>query len=193
MFENSGSQILILKAADLQRLFLLMKKLSALGFLILIVACHKDNPSTSTNAGNSRLQHKWTLISRTATFPTSPYPFNGFHEVDAPNDYFDFRKNDSVYSYVTGYLPYSVDTIFYQASSSSITFYVSQSQGNYAFLFETQDTQGHFHDTTTAQIITLNDTLLVLSFPSIDPVTSSVNGTGSTTYYPGTMIDSLKR
>jgi hypothetical protein len=168
-----------------------MKKLSASAFLILIVACHKNN--NSANSGNSLLQYKWTLVSRTATFPTSPYPFDGFHEVDAPNDYFNFGKNDSVYSYVTGYLPYSVDTIFYKASSSSITFYVSQSQSNYAFLFETQDTLGHFHDTTVAQIITLNDTLLVLSFQSIEPVTTSLNGTGSTIYYPGTMIDTLKR
>ena len=168
-----------------------MKKLSALGFLILIVACGKDK--NSTNQGNSRLQYKWTLISRTATFPTSPYSFSSFHEVDGPNDYFDFRKNDSVYSYVTPYLPFSVDTIYYQASSSSVTFYVSPSQSGYAFLFETQDTQGHFHDTTIAQIVTLNDTLLVLSFSSIEPITTSLNGTGSTTYYPGTMIDTLKR
>ena len=142
---------------------------------------------------NWLLQNKWTLISSTATFPTSPYPFNGFHEVAAPNDYFNFGKNDSLYSYVTASLPYSVDTIFYKASSSSITFYVSQSQSSYAYLFETQDTLGHFHDTTVAQIITLNDTLLVLSFPSIEPVTTSLNGSGSTTYYPGTMIDTLKR
>jgi hypothetical protein len=168
-----------------------MKKLSVLAFLILTVSCHKDN--NSTNSGNTLLQNKWTLVSRTATFPTSPYPFGGFHEVDAPNDYFNFGKNDSVYSYVTGYLPYSIDTIFYKASSSSITFYVSQSQSSYAYLFETQDSLGHFHDTTVAQIITLNDSLLVLSFSSIEPVTTSLNGTGSTIYYLGTMIDTLKR
>ena len=168
-----------------------MKKLSALAFILLTVACHKDN--NSTNAGNTLLQNKWTLVSRTATYPTSPYPFNGFHEVDAPNDYLNFGKNDSVYSYVTGYSPYSLDTILYKASPSSITFYVSQSQSNYAYLFETQDTLGHFHDTTVAEIITLNDSLLVLSFPSIEPVTTSLDGTGSTTYYPGTLIDTLKR
>jgi hypothetical protein len=168
-----------------------MKKISVLAFLILTVACHKDN--NGTNSGNTPLQNKWTLVSSTATFPTSPYPFSGFHEVGSPNDYFNFGKNDSVYSYVTGNLPYSIDTILYKASASSITFYVSQSQSNYAYLFETQDTLGHFHDTTVAQIITLNDTLLVLSFPSIEPVTTSLNGMGSTTYYPGTMIDTLKR
>lgn len=168
-----------------------MKKLSVLAFLILTVACHKDN--NSTNSGNTLLQNKWTLVSSTGNYPGAPYPFNGFYEVGAPNDYFNFEKNDSVYSYVTGNPLYSVDTIFYKASSSSITFYVSQSQSNYAYQFETQDTLGHFHDTTVAQIITLNDSLLVLSFPSIDPVTTSLDGTGSTIYYPGTVIDTLKR
>lgn len=168
-----------------------MRNLSALAFLILIVACHKDSGGGgNSNSGNSLLQYKWTLVSRTATYPTSPYPFGGFHEVDPPGDYFNFGKNDSVYSYVTGG---GVDTILYQASSSAITFYVGQNQSQYAYLFETQDTLGHFHDTTVAQIMTLNDTLLVLSFSSITPVTTSLDGTGSTVYYPGTMIDSLKR
>jgi hypothetical protein len=166
-----------------------LKQLSAVVFVFFAVACNKDNNS-SGNSGNNLLQNKWTLVSRTGNFPTSPYPFNGFHEIESPNDYFTFGKNDTVYSFVTAYMPFGTDTVFYKASPNSITFYVNQRQNG--FLFETQDILGHLHDTTVAQILALNDNLLVLSFPSIEPVTNLV-GPGITTYFPGTLIDSLIR
>jgi hypothetical protein len=74
-----------------------LRKLSALVFVIFAVACHKDSNSTG-DSGNSLLQNKWTLVSRTGVFPAGPYPFDGFHETDSPNDYFIFGKNDTVYS-----------------------------------------------------------------------------------------------
>jgi hypothetical protein len=166
-----------------------LKQLSAVVFVFFAAACHKDNNSAG-NSGNTLLQNKWTLISRTGNFPTSPYPFNGFHETDSPNDYFTFGKNDTVYSFVTAYMPFGTDTVSYKASPNSITFYVNQRQNG--FLFETQDTLGHLHDTTVAQILALNDNLLVLSFPSIEPITNLV-APGITTYFQGTLIDSLKR
>jgi hypothetical protein len=162
------------------KLFLLMS-------LLFAAACKKDNNSYD-NSTNVLLQHKWTLISRTATFPASPR--NNFVETDSPNDYFTFGKNDTAYSYVTLYAPFSIDTVYYKASPTSITFYVNQNQNGW--LFQSQDTSGHWHDTTVAQILTLTDNSLVLSFPAIGTVTN-LAGPGITTYYPGTEIDSFKR
>jgi hypothetical protein len=164
-------------------------KLSILIAAIFALACHKNNGG-SGDSGNSLLENKWTWVSSTGTYPAAPYPFNGFYEIGSPNDYFSFGKNDTAYSLVGTYMPYGVDTAFYKATSYSITFYVNQKQNG--ILFETQDTLGHLHDTTVAQILTLNDSLLVLSFPSIDPVTN-LYGPGITTYFQGTQVDTLKR
>lgn len=160
--------------------------------IVFAASCHKNNNS-SGDTGNSLLQYKWTLVSSTGTYPAAPYPFDSFYAPAIPSDSFTFTfgKNDTVYSYENVNAYYGVDTVFYKASSSSITFYINPKQNG--ILFETQDTLGHLHDTTVAQILALNDTLLVLSFPSIDPVTTSRDGTGSTIYYPGTLIDTLKR
>ncbi len=158
------------------------------GFSFLFMACHKDPADPAdpvTTKHNSVLQNKWTLISRTATFPASPG--NNFHEIDSPDDYFIFGENDTAYSYVTAYLPFSIDTAFYKVSSNTITFYVNQNQNG--FIFQSQDINGNVHDTTTATILSVTDNLLVLSFPSI----GSVAGSGMPQYYPGTEIDTLKR
>ena len=155
-------------------------------FVITMISCSKD--AANNNGANSLLQNKWTLISRTASFPASPR--NNFVETDSPNDYFTFGQNDSAYSCVTAYLPFSIDTVSYKVSSGSITFYINKKQNG--FIFVSQDTIGSLHDTTTAQILNLTSHSLVLSFPAIGSVTN-LAGPGITTYYPGTEIDSLTR
>jgi archaellum component FlaF (FlaF/FlaG flagellin family) len=156
-------------------------------FAGFFIGCHKDN-SSSGNSLNSLLQNKWALLSRTATFPTRPSL--NFVETDSPNDYFKFGTNDTAYSYVTSYLPFSIDTAFYTSTSNSITFYINQKQNG--LIFQNQDGNGVLHDTTVAQIITLTSNSLVLSFPTMGTVTNLV-GPGITSYFPGTEIDSLKR
>ena len=153
-------------------------------FSFYVTACNK-NTTNSNNSTNSILQNKWTLISRTATFPASP--MNNFHEIDSPNDYLNFGKNDTVSSYVTAYLPFSIDTAFYKVSQNTITFYTNNNQNG--FIFQSQDTNGNWHDTTVVQILSLTENSMILSFPSI----GTVGGSGPTQYYPGTEIDSLKR
>jgi hypothetical protein len=163
-----------------------LKKWLVLIFIIGAISCGKGNNKPAPV--NNPLQYKWTLVSRTATFPASPR--NNFVEKDFPNDYLSFGKNDTVYSYVTSYLPFSIDTVFYKESANSITFYVSTMQNG--FIFQSQDTNGNLHDTTVAQIISLTSSTLVLGFPTIGTVTN-LAGPGITTYYPGTEIDSLTR
>ena len=154
------------------------------GFIFYLTACKKAATNTN-NATNSMLQNKWTLISETATFPESPR--NNFHDIDSPNDYFNFGKNDTAYSYITAYLPFGFDTAFYKVSPNTITFDINTNQNGSSF--ESQDTNGNWHDTTVAQILLLTENSMVLSFPSI----GSVGGSGPVQYYPGTEIDSLKR
>lgn len=153
-------------------------------FSFYLAACNKDSTKTG-NTTNSIVQNKWILISRTATFPASSG--NNFHEIDSPQDYFNFGKNDTVYSYVTAYLPFSIDTAFYKLSPNAITFYINDNQNG--FIFQSQDTNGNWHDTTVAKILSLTENSMILSFPSI----GTVGGSGLTQYYPGTEIDSLKR
>ncbi len=154
-------------------------------FLIIVfcfasVSCHKDSGSKQTNL----LQFKWQLNSRTATFPTQPSL--NFHEKDEPDDYIQFGKNDTAYSFITAYLPFSIDTASYQATSGNISFHDSR---QYGIVFRHQDGNGELVDETTVQIISLTDHLLILSFPTV----STIDDNGNITYYQGTMIDSLSR
>jgi hypothetical protein len=165
---------------------LFLKRMFLFIFIAPAICCNKS--SSSGHVAGSPLQYKWTLVSRTATFPASAR--NNFAEKDSPGDYFSFGTNDTAYSYVTAYLPFSIDTAYYKASADSIIFYVNEKQNG--FIFQSQDTIGNIHDTTVAQILELTDSSLVLSFPTIGTVTNLARP-GITTYYPGTEIDSLKR
>lgn len=144
------------------------------------VSCHKDSSPTQTNV----LQFKWQLNSRTATFPTQPSL--NFYEKDTPDDYIEFGKNDTAYSFITAYLPFSIDTASYTTTSSTITFHDSR---QYGIVFRHQDGNGVLVDETTVQIISRTDHLLILSFPTV----STIDDNGNITYYQGTMIDSLSR
>jgi hypothetical protein len=130
------------------------------------------------------LQYKWTLISRTATFPGKPAL--NFKEIDTPDDYLTFGTNDTAYSYITSYLPFSIDTASYTFSSNLINVHDSR---EYGIVFRHQDSNGVMLDNTTIQIISLTNNSLILSFPT----QGSVVDNGVATYYPGTIVYSLKR
>ena len=150
-------------------------------YLYFLTGCAKNSsPPSSPNL----LQNKWTLISRTATFPGNPSL--NFTEIDTPDDYLLFGKNDTAYSYIASYLPFSIDTASYTVTSNSILVHDSRL---YGIVFQHQDSNGIMLDTTTIQILSLTNNALVLSFPTL----GSVAGNGAPVYYPGTIIYSLKR
>ena len=149
--------------------------------LLLMASCGKDPDKTTDN---SQLQHKWTINSRVAVFPGNTSL--NFTETSSPNDYLDFRTNDSVYSYITSYLPFSKDTASYTVSSNTIAVHDTR---QYGIVFQHQDNNGVVQTSTDIELVSVTDNALVLKFPT----QGTVNSGGITTYYPGTITYNLSR
>jgi hypothetical protein len=146
-----------------------------------LIGCGKDSTSPQNN---NLLQHKWAINSRVAVFPGNS--ILNFTETSSANDYLDFRANDSVYSYITTYLPFSIDTASYTVSSNIITVHDTR---QYGIVFQHQNNNGEMQTTTNIALVSLTENKLVLNFPT----QGTVNVSGVTTYYPGTITYTLSR
>jgi hypothetical protein len=166
-----------------------MKKRLFILFTVLIpticwmMACKKNN---ATAADPTPLQHKWNLISYTATVPL--YPNANFSGNFALGDYLDFRINDTVYALRSEYGQSGVDTATYSDNESS-GLITAKEVSQAGLLFLQQDSEGHISTSVNIQIMAITDNLLVLNFP----FRASVAGNGPVVYYPGTIIDTLRR
>ncbi len=138
-----------------------------------------QNPETP-----SPIVHRWSISKRTASFPGNPSL--NFTETGAASDYLEFRNNDSVYSYITLYLPFSIDTASYIISSNRITVHDTR---QYGIVFQHQDNNGNIVQTTDIDIVYVTDSTMQLRFPTMASVVSG----GNTTYYPGTLTYDLNR
>jgi hypothetical protein len=169
------------------------KGFNKIGFVHIVIitfcalqfsSCSKDSVQSTPDL----LLGKWILVSTTIDSPTFPSNFNSyFNDQYSSNDYFLFSKNDSVYSYISEYYP-NFDTAYYKQASYSIFF----TDKLFAGPFSHQLNNGNFVDTTTFQILSISNNLLVISFPIQEDVTN-LAGPGITTYYPGTQVDTLKK
>lgn len=130
------------------------------------------------------IQKRWTIVSRTATFPGNTSL--NFVETASPGDYLDFRLNDSAYSYYSLYLPFSKDTAHYTINGNQLFF---TDHRDYGIIFQHQNSLGEIQDTTTATIVSVTDSSCTLRFPTL----ASVGGTGGTTYYTGTLTYQLRQ
>ncbi len=149
--------------------------------IAMIGGCSKTKEIPSPNAA---LQHRWTIVKRTATF--SGNPGLNFVESGVPADYLEFRNNDTAYAYFTLYLPFSKDTASYVVSNNTI---ITTDTRQYGIIFQHQDNTGAVQQTTQINILELTDSSLRLQFPTLGTVVSG----GTTTYYPGQMVYDLKR
>jgi hypothetical protein len=145
------------------------------------MSCGKDSANT---VDDNPLHHKWTINSRVAVFPSNS--ILNFSETSSLNDYLDFRANDTVYSYITTYLPFSIDTASYIVSSNVITVHDIR---QYGIVFQHQNNIGEMQTTTDIEIVSLTDDKLILKFPT----QGTVNISGVTTYYPGIITYNLSR
>jgi hypothetical protein len=146
-----------------------------------VLSCKKD---PQARPQNTSLQHKWTILKRTGTFAGNAAL--NFEEQGDPADFLDFRANDSVYSYYTLYLPFSIDTASYTVNGNIITTHDTR---QYGIIFQHQDNNGVMQATTDIEILSMTESTLRLKFPTQGTVT--VNGV--TTYYPGSIVYDLKR
>src|SRR5579862_2909867 len=123
-----------------KKLFLLF----AIPVLIIcgFCACKKNNNTTIVDA--TPLQHKWNLVSYTATVPS--YPNANFSGNFTAGDYMDFRTNDTVYALRTEYGQFGVDTATYSENKTS-GIITAKEISQAGLLFLQQDAEGNISNT----------------------------------------------
>lgn len=146
-----------------------------------IMSCSKNEQARPQN---NPLQNKWTIVKRTGTFAGNA--MLNFEEQGQPADFLDFRTNDSVYSYYSLYLPFSIDTASYSVNSNIITTHDTR---EYGIIFQQQDNNGVIKTTTDIEILSITDSTLILKFPTL----GTINVNGTIAYYPGYIVYDLKR
>jgi hypothetical protein len=154
--------------------------LSSLVWILLLSACKDKSEAIVAHP----VQKRWTIVSRTGTFPGNTSL--NFVETASPGDYLDFRLNDSAYAYYSPYLPFGKDTAHYTINGTQL-FFTDHRQ--YGIIFQHQNNQGVMLDTTTATIVSVTDSTCQLRFPTV----GTVSGTGGTVYFPGTLLYRLRQ